>query len=169
MDPFLKTRKFLDLLIYRICSVILILMVLDVTWQVTSRYILNNPASFTDEGARFLMVWLGVLGGALLFGRNGHLAVTFVTDKLNQASQKTLNIIIYSVIAIFAIFAMIYGGYNLCIRTMLQPSPAINIPMGYVYSIIPIGGFIILIYIVLNIVDILKGRSITPQEDKAGE
>ena len=77
-------------------------MVLDVTWQVTSRYILNNPASFTDEGARFLMVWLGVLGGALLFGRNGHLAVTFVTDKLNQASQKTLNIIIYIVIAIFA-------------------------------------------------------------------
>ena len=164
MDPFLKTRKFLDLLIYRICSVILILMVLDVTWQVTSRYILNNPASFTDEGARFLMVWLGVLGGALLFGRNGHLAVTFVTDKLNQASQKTLNIIIYIVIAVFAIFAMIYG-----IRTMLQPSPAINIPMGYVYSIIPIGGFIILIYIVLNIVDILKGRSITPQEDRAGE
>ena len=66
-------------------------------------------------------------------------------------------------------FAMIYGGYNLCIRTMLQPSPAINIPMGYVYSIIPIGGFIILIYIVLNIADILKGRSIAPQDESAGE
>ena len=82
MDPFLKTRKLLDLLIYRVCSLILVLMVLDVTWQVTSRYVLNNPASFTDEGARFLMIWLGVLGGALLFGRNGHLAVTFVTAYL---------------------------------------------------------------------------------------
>ena len=52
---------------------------------------------------------------------------------------------------------MIYGGLNLIQRTLIQPSPAMHIPMGYVYSILPISGVLILMYISLNIIDLVGG------------
>ncbi|WP_307761555.1 TRAP transporter small permease subunit [uncultured Succinatimonas sp.] len=145
-----KVRMFLDKLIFQICSLILVLMVLDVTWQVFSRYVLASPASFTDEGARFLMIWLGLLAGALLFGRGGHLAVTILSDSF----KVYVSLLIFILIAGFAAFAMIYGGINLIQRTLIQPSPAMHIPMGYIYSILPISGVLIVMYISLNIIDL---------------
>lgn len=158
-DKVYKVRKKLNWIIYQICSLILILMVLDVTWQVASRYLLNDPASFTDEAARFLMIWLGMLGGALLFGKGGHLAVTFFTDKLSPGASKVLQYATYILIAFFSCFAMIYGGINLVMRTLRQPSPAMHIPMGYVYCILPIAACFILAYLVLNIIDLKRGWS----------
>ena len=153
----IKVRKFLDKLIFQICSLILVLMVLDVTWQVFSRYVLASPASFTDEGARFLMIWLGLLAGALLFGRGGHLAVTILSDRFQNKFKAYVSLVIFILIAAFAVFAMIYGGLNLIQRTLIQPSPAMHIPMGYVYSILPISGVLILMYISLNIIDLVGG------------
>ena len=149
-------RNLLDGLIFKVCSLILILMVMDVTWQVFSRYVLSDPSSFTDECARFLMIWLGLLGGALLFGRGGHLAVTYFSDKCSDQIKKYLSLFIHILITLFAIFTMLYGGFNLILRTILQPSPSMHIPMGYVYSILPISGVIVIIYTVLNIIDLLK-------------
>lgn len=146
-----KIRNFLNRFIYLISSILIVLMVIDVSWQVISRYFLNNPASFTDECARFLMIWLALLGGALLFGKNGHIAITMVIDKFSPKYKFCIQLIIYVSIALFALFALTYGGYNLIIRTLRQPSPAMGIPMGYVYSILPLSGVLIIIYSYLNI------------------
>ena len=58
----------------RILEIILIallgIMVLNVSWQVFSRYVLANPSSFTDELARYLMIWLGVMGTAYVSGND---------------------------------------------------------------------------------------------------
>ena len=48
-----------------ILIIVLGVMVLNVSWQVFSRYVLANPSSFTDELARYLMIWLGVMYPAL--------------------------------------------------------------------------------------------------------
>lgn len=160
MDFATKLRVTLNRILFVVCSLILLLMVLDVTWQVFSRYVLNEPASFTDEAARFLMIWLALLGGALLFGEGGHLAVTFFSDKVRgTAGDKVLHLFIYGLIVFFVCFSMIYGGYNLIQRTMLQPSPAMHLRMGYVYLILPLSALFILIYIGLNVRDLLTGKS----------
>jgi TRAP-type C4-dicarboxylate transport system permease small subunit len=56
-------------------------MVINVLWQVFSRYFTDNPSSFTDELARYLMMWLGILGAAYVGGRNEHVAIDFFCQK----------------------------------------------------------------------------------------
>lgn len=155
-----KLRQILNSSIFYFCAFILVVMVLDVSWQVLSRYVLDKPASFTDEVARFSMIWLGLLGGAVLFGTGGHLAVTFISDRCPEKYKTTLALFIYSLVVGFVCFSMLYGGVQLVKRTLMQPSPAVHIPMGYVYSILPISGVLILIFVALNIFDLLKHKPV---------
>ncbi|MCR5085310.1 MAG: TRAP transporter small permease [Succinivibrionaceae bacterium] len=147
----MNLRSMLDRGIFVVCSVILCLMVADVTWQVTSRYLLSDPASFTDEVARFLMIWLALLGGAYLFGTKGHLAVTMLVDKFSERNRYLVTWFSYLLVLFFASFSLIYGGINLVMRTAKQVSPAVHLPMGLVYSILPISGCLIILYVVLNL------------------
>ncbi len=167
----MSLRVFLDRLIFSVCSVILCVMVLDVTWQVFSRYVLNDPSSFTDEVARFLMIWLALLGGAYLFGTRGHLAVTMLVDRFSPQKKMAVHLFSYLLIVLFAGFTLIYGGYNLVLRTIKQVSPAVQIPMGYVYFILPICGMLIILYVVLNLLDLKKnyltGNESSDQEGNA--
>ena len=150
----MSLRVFLDRMIFSICSLILCVMVLDVSWQVFSRYVLNDPSSFSDEVARFLMIWLALLGGAYLFGARGHLAVTMLIDRFSPNLKLLVILLSYVLVIVFAGFTLIYGGYNLVLRTIKQVSPAVQIPMGYVYLILPISGVLIILYVVLNLLDL---------------
>ena len=60
----MKLRSQIDSVLEKILVIIMSSMVINVLWQVFSRYILTNPSSFTDELARYLMIWVGVLGAA---------------------------------------------------------------------------------------------------------
>ena len=162
-----KLRYVLNTVIFYFCSFILFVMVSDVSWQVLSRYILDEPASFTDELARFSMIWLGLLGGAVLFGTNGHLAVTIISDRCSEKYKKAWSLFIYMLIIAFVCFSMLYGGFNLVKRMLLQPSPALHIPMGYVYSILPISGGLIIIFVALNIYDLFKNDK--TNDEKVGD
>ena len=159
-----KLRHILNSGIFYFCSFILVIMVSDVSWQVLSRYILDEPASFTDEVARFSMIWLGLLGGAVLFGTNGHLAITILSDRCSEKYKRVWSLFIYILVIAFVCFSMLYAGINLVKRMLLQPSPALHIPMGYVYSILPISGGLILIFVALNIYDLFKNNKASSEK-----
>ena len=134
----MQTVKFLksvmDKCLFGINIVILTLLVVDVTWQVLSRYVAQSPSTFTDEAARFLMVWMSFLGGAYLFGNNGHLSVTSLRDMMPANAKKTVVAFTYALIVLFAVFVMIYGSQRLIGRTMGQPSPFFRIRWEYSIS-----------------------------------
>ncbi|WP_207902605.1 TRAP transporter small permease [Reinekea marinisedimentorum] len=123
------------------------------TWQVFSRYILNDPSSFTDELSRYTMIWLGLLGASYLFGKNAHLAITLLPSHLPEKANTALQIFIQILILTFVVLAMIKGGSALVGRTMQQLSPALQIPMAYIYMILPISGVVTVIYVALNMID----------------
>ncbi|MEH0741047.1 TRAP transporter small permease [Vibrio cholerae] len=144
----LKTT--LDKVILTLCGVAIISLVITVTWQVFSRYVLNDPSSFTDELARYTMIWFGLLGASYLFGKNGHLAITLFVGTVSPKYQKYCHLLINLVSCAFIYLAMIKGGSQLIGRTMLQFSPALQIPMAYVYFILPLSGALMLVYLLLN-------------------
>ena len=154
-----RVRKFLDMTLQTVCALLLVALTIDVSWQVFCRYCLNSPSAFTDELARFLMIWLGMLGACLLFGKNGHLALNLLFPHLSATSQRILRCVIYLMVLAFVFAAMGYGGAILIQRTIFQISPAIHIPMGCIYSILPISAVLISIYMGLNIYDVLSGRT----------
>ncbi|MDN3670657.1 TRAP transporter small permease [Echinicola jeungdonensis] len=137
--------------------IIMALMVINVTWQVLSRYVVMSPSSFTDELARFLLIWLGLLGAAYVAGHNEHLAIDILPQKLTGKAKDKLMIFIHFIIICFAIPVMIFGGSNLVYITYIlgQKSTTLQVPLAYIYTIIPISGLLILLYQILDIKSIL--------------
>ncbi|HEN4847067.1 TPA: TRAP transporter small permease subunit [Klebsiella quasipneumoniae subsp. similipneumoniae] len=73
---------------------VMIALVVCVVWQVFSRYVLNQPSTLTDELARFLMIWVGLLGAAYTVGAQRHLAIDLLTMTLSPRRQALFSVII---------------------------------------------------------------------------
>ncbi|MFY0653399.1 MAG: TRAP transporter small permease [Cyclobacteriaceae bacterium] len=134
------------------------LLVIDVLGQVFSRYVLSNSPSFTEELARFSLIWLSILGMAYLTGQRDHLSMDYLYNKFSDEKRKKVAKLIEFVIILFAIVVLIIGGGNLVYITLTleQRSSAMQIPLGYVYAIVPFSGFLIIFYSIFNI---LKERN----------
>jgi len=141
-------RKKMDRALGRTLVLIMAVMVVNVLWQVFSRYVLGEPSSFTDELARFLMIWVGVLGAAYVAGRNGHVAIDVLVRRSSGNNQKRLKQMVRIAIVLFCLFAMVIGGLRLVYVTYVleQYSPALGMPLAVVYLVIPLSGLLIIYY-----------------------
>jgi TRAP-type C4-dicarboxylate transport system permease small subunit len=130
-------------------------MVLNVLWQVFTRFVLGTPSSFTDELARYLMIWVGILGAAYVSGKNMHVAIDVLPQKLGGKAQKRMQIIVQLLVMAFAFLVMVIGGGRLVYITYIlgQQSPALQLPLAYVYAVIPLSGLLIVYY---KMSDLLK-------------
>jgi TRAP-type C4-dicarboxylate transport system permease small subunit len=135
-------------------------LVLDVVWQVASRYIFNNPSSFTDELATFLLIWVGLAGAAYVKGKNEHLAIDILHSKLTVTQVNRMMIIINFLIVVFCLSIMVVGGSWLVYTRFVlgQLSAALQIPVGYVYMIVPISGILMTYYAIDDISNLVKNH-----------
>ena len=100
-------RKRLDNLVSWILIIIMFLMVLTVLWQVFTRYVLENPSSYTEELARYLMIWVGVLCAAYVSGQNNHISIDYFINKTSDNTQLMIKKIIIYIIIFFVFCAFI--------------------------------------------------------------
>ena len=149
----MKLRSQIDSVLEKVLVIIMSSMVINVLWQVFSRYILTNPSSFTDELARYLMIWVGVLGAAYVAGKGNHVAITYFSEKFSPNNLKIVKVAINLIILGFAFFGMLVGGLRLVYITMVleQLSPSLKIPLGIVYAVIPLSGILIIYYKILDL------------------
>jgi TRAP-type C4-dicarboxylate transport system permease small subunit len=143
--------------------ILMSLMVLNVTWQVISRYVLMNPSSFTDELSRYMLIWLGMLGAAYVAGQDKHLAIDLLPQKLTGKPKQNLLIIINVVIIFFAVAVMVMGGLNLVYITFIldQKSATLQVPLAFVYTIIPFSGLVVTYYQIVLIFSHLNTKNIS--------
>jgi TRAP-type C4-dicarboxylate transport system permease small subunit len=143
-----RIRKFMDHTIEYALVILMILMILNVSWQVFSRYLLSQPSSFTDELSRYTLIWLGMLGAAYVSGRTGHLAIDILPQSFKGAAKVRLQLLIYFIVVFFVVSVMVVGGGNLVYitYTLQQKSATLQIPLAYIYSIIPISGLFVVYY-----------------------
>jgi TRAP-type C4-dicarboxylate transport system permease small subunit len=136
-------------------------LVIDVVWQVATRYILGSASSFTEEIARYLLIWIGLLGSAYAYRKNLHLAFDYLAHKLSISVLRKLEIVIHLFIASFSLLVLVMGGSYLVQLTweLNQVSAAMQIKLAYIYSVLPISGVLIVIYSALFIKDIVGGKS----------
>ncbi|MGB1020317.1 MAG: TRAP transporter small permease [Flavobacteriaceae bacterium] len=143
-----KWRKTIDKGVEKALVFILSAMVINVLWQVFTRFFTDSPSSFTDELARYLMIWLGILGAAYVAGKKEHVAIDVLLKKARPERQLFLEQFIRFSILAFAFFGMILGGGRLVYITfkLQQYSPALQIPLALVYAVIPLSGLLIVFY-----------------------
>ncbi|MFO7446168.1 MAG: TRAP transporter small permease [Ignavibacteriaceae bacterium] len=123
-------------------------MTINVLWQIFTRFILDSPSSFTEELARYSLIWVGILGAAYVAGQKMHLAIDLLPTKLTGRKKIILDIFIHTCVLLFAVFVMIIGGFRLVniTLTLNQISAALQMKLGYVYLVIPVSGIIISFY-----------------------
>jgi len=128
------------------------ILVIDVLWQVLSRYMLSAPSKFTDELAGFLLMWVTLLGAAYATGKRQHLALGLMKSKLSGDNLKRIELSIHVITTIFAVGVMIIGGSWLIITRFYlgQISAVLQVPIGYVYMVLPISGIFIIYYSIAN-------------------
>ncbi len=145
-------RQKIDRIIEIVLVSIMSILVIDVLWQVFSRYILASPSSFTDELAGFLLIWVGLLGSAYVAGKNEHLAIDLMLQKMKGVKKRRLQIIINAIVGAFALFVMVIGGIWLVYTRFYLDvnSAALALPLGYVYLVVPISGILIIYYTIDN-------------------
>jgi TRAP-type C4-dicarboxylate transport system permease small subunit len=152
--------------ITKVLSIILIFLmaviVLDVSWQVFTRFILKDPSSFTEELAGFLLIWIGLLGSSYAFYTRAHLGIDVLTMRLDPAKRRLVGMLISLIVMLFALFVLFIGGLRLVnlTFTLHQISPAIGIPMGYVYLVLPLTGLLIMIYAVYFIFELWRQKEL---------
>ncbi|MFI8379455.1 TRAP transporter small permease [Leeuwenhoekiella sp. NPDC079379] len=141
-------KKTLDKILGSILVFLMASIVIAVLWQVFSRYVLQSASSFTEEIARYLLIWIGILGAAYASGQQEHLAINILPPKLNPENRIKLRIGINILIMLFAFFALIIGGGNLVYVNyeLGQYSAALGLPLGVVYMVLPISGILVIIY-----------------------
>ncbi len=144
-----------------VLTVLMAAMVIDVTWQVTSRFVLKNPSSYTEELAGFLLIWIGLLGASYAYYTKAHLGIDVLIYKLTGLKRRFVEILINLIVAAFAFFVMVLGGIRLVKLTFTlgQISPALGIEMGYVYLVIPLAGLLIIYFAINFIITSISNRS----------
>ncbi|MEY4245981.1 MAG: 2,3-diketo-L-gulonate transporter small permease protein YiaM [Verrucomicrobiota bacterium] len=160
------------------------LLVFDVLWGVASRmlgtfrawvgthginaaFLPSGQSPWTEELARFLLIWVGMLGAALAFQRSGHLGVDYFVGKLHEDSRRWMRVFTWLVILFFAGSILCDGGWSLVQRTleMGQETPALGIRKGWVYLAVPLSGAFILLFGVVNLFKCLRGESLSLESE----
>jgi len=145
-------RRVVDRLLEWLLVSFMSLMVANVLWQVATRFLLRNPSSFTEEIARYLLVWVGVLGGAYAVGKRIHLAIDLLPSKLEGRRKAMLELFIEACIFSFAALVLVFGGSGLVWLTLDlgQTSAALRVPLGFVYLVLPLSGLLMMFYSALH-------------------
>lgn len=168
--PFSTIEHWLDRILATALIAIFSVLVVVVVTQVTSRYVFNNPTTSTEEIARFLFIWLSLIGAAYAAGGSKHLSIDILPILVSGQTKRGLLLLLQLLILGFACAVMIYGGWSLAARTLAngQVTPTLGLPMGWIYMAIPISGAIIAFYAVIHFIRIWMNVPVTRRRMEDG-
>ena len=159
-----QVRRFLNCSLDILAGASFLAMVLLTCWQVFTRYILQNPSSWSEELVSYLFAWMSLLGASLVVGERGHMNIPIVVERMSDRWRKVFAIFAELVALAFAGVILIFGGIQITSLAMGQMTSSLGLPIGVFYVILPISGLINIIYTILNIVDIATDSEMVERE-----
>jgi len=122
--------------------VLFTIMTLIVWVQIFFRFILGGGIAWSEEIAKFLMVWMALLGSSLLFREGGHIAINFFISKF---SFRRYILMFHAILSAVLFVLLIYYGIDYAVFGLKSISPASGIRRFWPYLSIPVGGGFLLI------------------------
>ncbi len=150
-------RSIIDKVLASVCSFLFAAMVIIGTYQIITRYVFNSPSTVSEELLTYSFTWMALLASAYVFGKREHMRVAFVADHLKGKPRMILEVIIETLTVAVAAIVLFYGGMSIMELTMTQKTASLGVPMGVIYTVVPLTGALICIYGVMNIVDLISG------------
>lgn len=165
----LRSERALDAVIQPTVFLGMAALIGVITLQIVSR-VFFTAVGWTEEVARFLLIWITFLGATLAYQRGRHIAVTFIVDALPLRPAQLARIAA-ALVALGFLVALIVIGYRYMQVQSFQRSASLRLSMTYVYAVIPLSAAIMAWYALVDVVElIVKGpRAGGPGSDDSGE
>jgi TRAP-type C4-dicarboxylate transport system permease small subunit len=152
VNSFLRILTKLDDTLAKGEAAVLIAMVAVMTvvvfLQVVYRYVLTQPLHWSEELARYLFVWLSILGATLGLQKRGHFGLDVFFRMFSRQMKRYMGFFIYFLMGV-VIFVILVQGITLVQKTALQESPAMGISMSWAYACLPVGGALMAIHLIV--------------------
>lgn len=164
--PLVKFGRVVERMIALFLASLLAMMVVAITWQVVSRYVLSTPSVYSEEFLRFSLIWLGLIAAGYCFLDSRHMSLPLLIDMLPPRPQRVLYLINSELSLVFGAI-LIWGGSISFAANSRMRTPMTQIPMGWLQSVLIICGIMIIIAETIRILRKLDRlpadiRSVTP-------
>lgn len=153
-----KLRDILTRLLNILAGGSFLVMVVLTCWQVLTRYVLNNPSSWSEELVSYMFAWMSLLGASIVTAERGHMNIPILVEKTSPAMQKFFFCLAEVTAFLFSAVILAYGGFQIANLAMGQMTSSLGVPIGVFYVVLPLCGILNMIYTLLNIADILKKK-----------
>ncbi|WP_051531186.1 TRAP transporter small permease [Clostridiisalibacter paucivorans] len=140
-----KIIDFIDMVLENLAMLFLVLMTLIITYQVATRYFLNKTPYWSEEISLLLMVWFGFMGIAIGVKKGIHISIQFFAERLPASMQKVVIKIDELLIGVFGVLLFVHG-IGLCKKTAVSTMAATQWPTSTLYIMVPVSGFMIVVY-----------------------
>lgn len=148
-----KLDKILDNVMRFLMAMAMLSLVVGGFWQIFTRWILNDPSTFTEEFMRYMLIWASMLGSAYCFYKDKHLTLDLFKRKAKGGVAVALNVFIEAMIMFFVIYVFVYGGGRMAMNST-NASPVMQIPFKVLYMILPLSGCFIVLARVLKYIQL---------------
>lgn len=133
-------------------------MVILTCWQVFTRYILQNPSSWSEELVSYLFAWMALLGASIVTSERGHMNIPALVERMANGPKLFFSILSELIAFLFSAVILLFGGVQIATLAMGQMTSSLGVPIGIFYIVLPLAGVLNMIYTGMNIYDILKGN-----------
>jgi TRAP-type transport system small permease protein len=124
-------------------------MTITTLLQVAFRYVLNDPLVWSEELARYLFVWIALVGAGAAMRTGGHFGLDLFYRKFPAAGRAGVAMLISAIIAIFAATLLVYGVRE-TIQASVQLAPSLQIRMHWAYAAMPVGATLMLWHLIAH-------------------
>ncbi len=149
----------------RLCVVVLVLLVLDVWLGMLARYVLPWRLTFTEELARYLMIWVALLAVSVGIGRRQHIGILLFFDLFPRPLRKLLALA-FDVIGLIFFGVLFYYGIGFVQQGFYQVTMIFGVPRAYPNLVIPISAALACIQLVLLAIHDLFARDVRPAAER---
>lgn len=133
-------------------------MALLVATQVFCRYILNSSLFWSEELARYMLVWLSFFGATVAYYRHLHPGVDTITSRLVASKQRISRLMVHVVSMALGV-VMVISGTQFAWFIRMQVSPALSIQKWIILIVIPLSGLLFFVYALLFFLKTLQHKS----------
>jgi TRAP-type C4-dicarboxylate transport system permease small subunit len=127
--------------------------------QILFRFVLKIPASWTEETAKYAFIWMTFVGSSLGAKIQSHIRVDMFETSLKGTPRLIVNWLNQLIFLAFAVF-MTVVGIGMCVSLLSRPqvSPALKIPMQWIYAALPVGMGLMCVRIAANLILQIKAQ-----------
>ena len=153
-------------LVLKYCVMVLLAAaIIIITMQITFRYAIKSPLTWSEQTARYLFIWMMMLGIPLIFHNNSVFTFDIILKKMKPRLKKATKIFIALVTEFFMVYYFIQS-LQLCIKAGSKIVPGLDIPLMWVYVAQPICAVLVFIIVLNQLILLVKRPAIVSQNDE---